>query len=105
VVFGAKWRVAGEYAQILSVMYFLKFICSPLSFTYYLVDRQKEDMYVNIFAGILTFTSLFASYYLFGTVKWALVTLSASGSIVYLIFLVRSYRFSLGQPGLEPKAG
>ncbi len=101
VVFGAKWRVAGEYAQIFSVMYFLRFIASPLSFTYFLAERQREDLYLNIFAGVITFASLFAAYYLLGDAKAAVTALSASGSIVYLIFLLRSYQFSAGKGNLQ----
>jgi O-antigen/teichoic acid export membrane protein len=55
VVFGAKWRIAGEYAQILSVMYFLRFISSPLSFMYFVAERQKEDLFLRILTGIFTF--------------------------------------------------
>jgi len=41
LVFGADWKVAGEYAQILSVGYFFKFVVSPLSIIFFINQRVK----------------------------------------------------------------
>lgn len=95
-IFGIKWRIAGEYAQILSVMYALKFISSPLTYMYYIAGKQKEDFLLHIYIGLSTFLALIFGYYIFGNVKAMLSMFSINYSIVYIIFLIRSYKFSKG---------
>jgi len=43
-VFGEQWRVAGEYAQILTPMAFFQFITSPLSSMFMIAQKQKLDL-------------------------------------------------------------
>ncbi|RLA08695.1 MAG: translocase [Gammaproteobacteria bacterium] len=45
IVFGEKWQIAGEYAKILSPMLFFRFMGNPLSFMFYIGERQIWDMY------------------------------------------------------------
>ncbi len=40
-VFGENWRVAGEIAQVMVVMYFVLFISSPTSSAYNVLEMQK----------------------------------------------------------------
>lgn len=42
LVFGEKWRVAGEYARILSPWLFVNFVVSPLAQIPIITNRQKE---------------------------------------------------------------
>lgn len=44
VVFGARWRTAGEFAQVLSVMYLVLFVLGPLAWTLALVERQDLQL-------------------------------------------------------------
>lgn len=93
-IFGTKWRIAGEYAQILSIMYFLKFISSPLSYIYYIAGRQKEDLLIHIYIGVSTFFIFLTGYYISEDIKTILILFSINYSIIYLIYLIRSYKFS-----------
>jgi len=95
-IFGTNWRIAGEYAQILSVMYALKFISSPLSYMYYIAEKQQEDFLLHIYIGVSTFLALILGNYIFGTIKASLILFSANYSIVYLVGILRSYKFSKG---------
>lgn len=96
-VFGIKWRIAGEYAQILAIMYLFKFISSPLSYTFYIAGKQKEDFLLHIYLGISTFLTLTVGYYIFNNVKDALILFTINYSVVYLIYLLYSYKFSGGE--------
>lgn len=96
LVFGIKWRTAGEYAQILSVMYAFKFISSPLSYMYYIAEKQKEDFLLHLYIGVSTLLTLIIGQYIFGTIKASLILFSANYSIVYLVYIFRSYQFSKG---------
>jgi O-antigen/teichoic acid export membrane protein len=96
LVFGAKWRDAGVYAQLLSVMFFLRFVVSPLSYIYYIVGKQKEDLVLHVVMAIGTVIALGVGYYFFGSPKWMIFLFSVSYSLIYLVYLVRSYTFTKG---------
>jgi len=95
-VFGARWRDAGVYAQLLSVMFFLRFVVSPLAYVYYIAGKQREDMALHVLLAAGTVLSLCLGYFLFGTAKWMIFLFSLNYSIIYLIYLVRSYGFAKG---------
>ena len=44
LVFGDKWRTAGEIAQVMAPLYFLRLIASPLSMSLYVRNRMKVDL-------------------------------------------------------------
>lgn len=93
-VFGEKWYDAGIFTQILAPMFFLKFIVNPLSFIFYLANKQNEDFILNIITITSTFLSLFFGYYFFESIYWMLIFYSTSYSIIYLIYLIKSYRYT-----------
>lgn len=97
LVFGAVWREAGEYAQILSVMFYLRFVISPLSYVYYIAGRQKEDFVLHVIMLVGTACSLYLGYLLFKSPKYMMLFFSVSYSFIYLIYLFRSYTFAKGQ--------
>lgn len=47
--FGEDWALAGKYAQILSIPFALALISSPLSFIFYLANRSKQYMTIQLF--------------------------------------------------------
>ena len=53
IVFGEQWKIAGEYAQVLVPMLFLRFISNPLSFMFYIGEKQPLNL-------LLQFTTLIA---------------------------------------------
>lgn len=95
-VFGEEWLIAGEYAQILIVMYFFKFTCSPLSYVFYVTDYLKFDLFLNIFILVVIYSALYFSYILFDNAKASIICLSLSYSFIYVITLLVSYWLSLG---------
>jgi len=48
LVFGEKWIVAGEYAQMLALWMMLIFLFSPLSNLCFIFEKQKETFYFNL---------------------------------------------------------
>ncbi len=95
-VFGSQWLEAGHYAQILCLMFFWRFISSPLSFMFYLVRRQREDFIVQIFNGLLTPLALFIGFAIDPSPQSCLWAFSIATAIVQIYYLVRSYQFSGG---------
>lgn len=94
--FGERWLYAGIFAQYLSGLYFLRFIVSPLSYMYLIAGKMKEDFLIHLFFLFLTTVSFYLSNMLFEQKKYMVLCYSIAYSFVYIIYLVRSYKFSKG---------
>ena len=94
LVFGAEWREAGTYARIITPLYFLQFIASPLSSMYVIAEKQKEELVLQI---IMFFSVLFI-FLLNDNPFSVLIYYAAFYSFVYLFVVFRSYYFSRGLP-------
>lgn len=92
-VFGEKWRDAGVYARILISMIMLKMVVSPLTYTFFIAGRLREDFIYHI--GVLI-TSTFSLYYglRYFDINFTLVIFSGSYIFWYLIYLFKSYKFA-----------
>lgn len=111
IVLGPNWTEAGELARVLAPMLYLGFVCSPLSTVFYIAGRQREDLVLSISALAL----------LGGVIVPVLVTrsepvvivvgYSIAYAIVYIIYLVRSWKHaciplpSTGRNGSESAGG
>jgi O-antigen/teichoic acid export membrane protein len=95
-VFGEKWKEAGNFAQIMTPMLFLKFVVNPLSYTFYIAQKQQIDVIFQIVLFVLTVCSLTLGV-IFNNVQLTLICFSATSSLIYLIYLGLSYRYSKGE--------
>ncbi|MBD7960321.1 oligosaccharide flippase family protein [Comamonas sp. Sa2CVA6] len=95
-MFGEQWRVAGEYAQILTPMAFLQFITSPLSSMFMLAEKQKIDLLWQICLLVLVVASFFSGEF-FSNEKIALTIFSGSYCLMYGINGIVSYLLAIGR--------
>lgn len=93
-VFGREWEVAGRYAQILTPMFFLQFVTSPLGNMFIVAGKQKLDLYWQIFLLFLVVTAFISGKYLFDDIEVTLGFFCMAYSIGYLVNLNMSFRFS-----------
>jgi O-antigen/teichoic acid export membrane protein len=94
LVFGHEWEQAGYYAQILMPMFALKFIANPLSYVFLIAGYTRLDMILH--GGMLllvTSTLYFAGSSNLGP-HLMTALYSACYVIMYVIYLVLSYRLS-----------
>ncbi len=96
IVFGKPWAPAGEFARYLSIMFFFGFVSSPLSYVYYIVGKQRENLLLHAYMATSTVVVLVASYNLFREPSAMILAFSLNYASIYLLYLVRSYRFSGG---------
>ncbi len=47
--FGAKWLVSAKYASIMSIMLFFRFVSNPLSYMFYIGNKQMLNMILQLF--------------------------------------------------------
>jgi len=92
-IFGASWRVAGEYAQILTPLFCLSFIVSPMSVMFMVAEKQEYDLIMQIALITISTTALIVGYYIFDSPKFALGLFTMVYSIKYCIELYLSYHF------------
>jgi O-antigen/teichoic acid export membrane protein len=90
---GDKWSQAGSYAQILVPMYFMRFITSPLSYSFYISNKLHLDLYLQALY-LLAISGTFFYGYTTDDVYLALKLYSLIGVLLYSLFLVISYNLS-----------
>jgi O-antigen/teichoic acid export membrane protein len=96
VVFGQQWRMAGVFAQYLSLMYYFRFVISPLSYIYIVAGKLKEDFILHLLFLLLTTCSFYLGNKIFEDKIYLILLYSIAYSSVYLIYLYRSFIFSKG---------
>lgn len=91
--FGENWRPAGTIAVWLLPMFMLRFVASPLSYMFYLAEKQHIDLMwqISLFAMTVGTLTTFNSYSL------SLQSYGAGYSMLYVIYLILSYRLSQGE--------
>jgi O-antigen/teichoic acid export membrane protein len=95
-IFGPDWRIAGEYTQIMTIMFFLRFIVSPLSNMFFIAEKQNIDLIIQIILFSFVCLSFFAGYKIFSNPKPAILFYTITYSIKYCIEFYLSYEFSKG---------
>ena len=94
-IFGDQWKVAGEFAQIMTPMFYVKFVISPLSYTFFIVNKQKFNFYGQIFLFFGTLVSVILSIY-YKNEYILIVLFSLNYIFIYIIYLILSFKFSKG---------
>ncbi|WP_313089860.1 lipopolysaccharide biosynthesis protein [Stutzerimonas nitrititolerans] len=92
-VFGEQWRVAGEYAQILTPMAFLQFITSPLSSMFMISEKQRLDLIWQVFLLFLVISSFMLGQ-LFSSAGDTLRLFSAAYCVAYGVNGLMTYHFA-----------
>lgn len=92
LILGSKWAMAGEMAIWLLPLFSLRFIASPLSYTFYIVGKQHVDLAWQVVLLVMTVATL----ELAANVDVALKMYAYSYSLLYLAYVYLSYRCSLG---------
>jgi O-antigen/teichoic acid export membrane protein len=96
IVFGTEWEIAGHYARIISIMYLFKFVASPLSFMFYIVNKQRLDFILHVYVFISSCIALYISYWNSLSVEHTLIVFVINYCFVYSFYLVKSYQFAHG---------
>lgn len=95
-VFGEEWREAGEMARILAIAFCFKFVASPLSYSYYIVGKTKEDFVLHVWIAASSAAALAYGTFVANDPRLAVLLFSINYAFVYVFYLVRSYKFASG---------
>lgn len=89
-VFGESWKVAGEYAQILTPMFFINFITMPISSVALFANKTIVDFWWQL--GFL-FVAV-VGYLISSEAKNTVIYFSFGFSLMYLISFYINYRYA-----------
>lgn len=96
LVFGPQWEVAGEYAQILSGMYFICFLASTVSCVVDIAGKQHYELAWNVSTLAATAAAISAGGVLHDP-KVSIICYAVSRSVMYAGYLFMSYKCSQGR--------
>lgn len=92
VAFGEEWRPAGKAALILLPLFALRFVASPLSYVFYIAEKQHVDLMWQV----CLLGSTLATLLLLPTYERALLGYALGYGLLYVAYLFLSYRYSMG---------
>lgn len=95
VLFGPKWNEAIQISQIMSVIYFLQFFNSPISYIMYIKEKHHIDLIASIYFVCSTYFTLWLSNYLnfdYISAIWAFVLNFCS---IYLVMVFYNHKLSI----------
>lgn len=92
VIFGAQWRQAGVFAQILALAYAAQLIVSPISQTLLILERQGEQLAWDAFRMVVTVGGPLVAAALGASPTQAVLVLAAGFITCYGALLATCYR-------------
>lgn len=92
LVFGADWREAGEYVQILAPYIAIRFVVYPLSQTLNILERQDIQLYWDVGRFMIVVTSLVIPAQRGWPAKFAIAAFGAGMAMCYIALLILSSR-------------
>lgn len=92
IIFGKEWIIAGEYARILSIGYYFKFIISPLSMVFFINKRVRLLSVIQTIRAFTTFAIMivFSINFNLTTVLYAYTIHEILFYLIYLYYILRT---------------
>lgn len=96
VIFGEAWEQAGQYTRYLAPLYIFKFIVSPLSYVFYIANRQDADLVGQIGLLFVSVCSMIFGIYM-NNPDAAIITFSGGYILVYCFYYWGARNLSRGK--------
>src|SRR5690606_28031953 len=93
-VFGKEWIIAGKYVKILTPLFFIRFIVSPLSVLMSIHEKQRFEMIWQVLLLLLLFISYTISKIFSLNIEIFLLLTTFTLSLHYLFLLLKLAKFS-----------
>jgi O-antigen/teichoic acid export membrane protein len=94
LVFGEKWRVAGEYAQLMCPMFYLRFISNPLSLVAIIAQKNRFEFLWQVCMLLFLMVLAATHYFIRLDVKVYIVGFVIIYGVFDLANLFASYKFA-----------
>lgn len=94
VFLGVEWETAGIYARIISLFLFLEFIATPLNTLFYVREKQKILMRLQVVNAVVGAIMIVVGAKYFHSTSWSLILYSINALIFNSFFIYGSYRIA-----------
>jgi O-antigen/teichoic acid export membrane protein len=91
--FGPEWAESGRVALILLPLFAMRFVSSPLSYTFFIAEKQPIDLVWQVCLFVMTVVTLTT----FETYQTTLAAYAVGYGMMYVVYLYLSFRFSRGR--------
>ncbi|MDO6809167.1 oligosaccharide flippase family protein [Zobellia galactanivorans] len=105
LVFGEEWRLAGEYAKIFSVFYFFKFISSPLTYMFFIAEKQRLNFVIHSYIFCSSLIILNLPRFVKLDDKGMLWFYCINFVLIYLVYFLISYKLASGKINKTARGG
>jgi Membrane protein involved in the export of O-antigen and teichoic acid len=96
IVFGEAWEQAGQYTRYLAPLYIFRFIISPLSYVFYIANRQDADLIGQLFLLFVSIGSMFFGFFI-KSPDIAIMSFSCGYVLVYCFYFWGARNLSCGK--------
>lgn len=96
IVFGEAWEQTGHYTRYLAPLYIFRFIVSPLSYVFYIANRQNADLFGQIWLLFVSIGSMIFGIYM-KKPDAAIITFSCGYILVYCFYFWGARNLSNGK--------
>ena len=95
--FGEKWRLAGDYARLIGILFFFNAVVVPISYVLYIAKNFYISLKMDVALFVTSIASIFIGFYTFGSVEMGILFYSVSYSLIYIITFCLSYKYSINR--------
>lgn len=100
---GAQWTLVGDICIVMVWVYVTRFIVSPLTFSFYLAHRHREDLLLQTLSVMAVSGAYCAAHQWDWTLQTYVATIAWCLSAMYAAYCVRSLQFSHQSLRLAPR--
>ncbi|MNV63136.1 hypothetical protein D3C71_1557140 [compost metagenome] len=87
LILGEQWHMAGIYAMILAPSYYMGFVTSPLTYLFTILNKQKNNLILNIVMLLTRIISIIIGYFIFFNNSTYIVLLFGVVGFIVFIFV------------------
>lgn len=89
LVFGEKWREAGMYARYLTILFLFNLVCSPVSTTVFILNKQHIQVVWDVFRLLVVAGCLYGAAHLgYDAVQAVLLYSIGAGAALCLLYFI-----------------
>lgn len=88
-VFGSKWSESGDYVRVLAILFVVRFVAAPLSYSFYIREKQHIDLFWQVGLFILSVGVFYIGY------TWASINNPIELLFIYSIVVTCWYVFNI----------
>jgi O-antigen/teichoic acid export membrane protein len=90
-IFGPEWEPVGNFVRIFTLMYYAKFVVTPVSYVSYIINKQKYYMFFQAMKFLSIILGLGIGFYT-GNFYLGLILWSILLTVAYILIYFFSYR-------------